>query len=504
MVVVREGFEYEFSRLSPGEGAHIDPPSIGVYETLVAKGPDRAPHPMLSDHWRDEGDRCEWSFRVRPGLRFHSGASCDAPAIVAALDHLRDIDGSGRQLWYWDPVDTVTAVSDDTIRIRTHYPYSRLPSLLWGTHTAIHCEATRLLDPDAFGYQRIDGTGPFQVDRWSPTRLTGRRWPAYTGTPAMFIANRGPALVETLEWFAITDEDGRTQALLDREVDIVHAPALARLDELRADPGLRVEVLPQPSCVYLALDWRHDQLGFDDRTTRQAISISLDREELVRTALSGEGAPVWNAIPAVDEYHDPGAAPVRFDRPRAQQLLADAGWRRGEDGILIRGQARFSVICLGQDDAVMRRITDEVARQLRQVGIELRNQYELPFQAFYDACEAGAPAIVNKWLWPDAVDALIGFTASWGAPHPNWQHASVPALDDAIRSWLRADTFADLARAASRVQSITAEELPLIPLVVPNDIWAYDSRIEGYHPLPGGLYPFYQDVRPSPRDRDLR
>ena len=255
MVVVREGFEYEFSRLAPGEGAHIDPPSIAVYETLVAKGPDRGPHPMLSDHWLDEGDGCEWIFRVRPGLRFHSGASCDAPAIVAALDHLRDIDGSGRQLWYWDPVDSVTAVGADTIRVRTHYPYSRLPSLLWGTHTAIHCETSRLLDPDAFGYERIDGTGPIQVDRWSPTRLTGRRWPAYPGTPAMFIANRGAALAETVEWFAITDEDARTQALLDGEIDIVHAPALARVDELPlgpTPPGRRpaaaVERVPRTRC----------------------------------------------------------------------------------------------------------------------------------------------------------------------------------------------------------------------------------------------------------------
>ena len=81
---------------------------------------------------------------------------------------------------------------------------------------------------------------------------------------------------------------------------------------------------------------------------------------------------------------------------------------------------------------------------------------------------------------------------------------SIPSLDDAIRSWLRAGTFAELARAASRVQSVAAAELPLIPLVVPNDIWAYDRRIEGYHPLRGGLYPFYQDVRSITPDRDGR
>ncbi len=433
--------------------------------------------------------------RIRPGLRFHSGAACDAPAIVAALHHLRDIHGTGQQLWYWDAVDTVVATSDDTIAIRTHYPYSRLPSLLWGIHTAIHCEATRRQDPDAFGFENIDGTGPFVIERWSPTRLTGRRWADYPGTPAMFVANRGPAHVETLEWFAITDEDARTQALLDGEIDVVHAPSLARVDELRADPRFEVVSLPQPSCAYLGLDWRMTQLGLHERVTRQAISMSLDREEIVRRALSGQGAPAWNAIPAVDEYYDPDAVPVVFDRPRAERLLADAGWQRGSDGILVRGGERFSMICLGQDDAVMRRITDEVARQLQPMGIEMRPQYELPFKAFYDACVAGAPATLNKWLWPDATDALIGFTASWGRPVPNWQHASVKSLDDAYGEWLRAESYADLTRAASRVQSIASHELPLIPLVVPNDIWAFDRRLEGYRPIRGGLYPFYQDVK---------
>ena len=494
MTAIREGFEYEFSRIAPGEGAHIDPPSIAVYETLVAKGPDRAAHPMMVDHWRDGEDRNEWILRTRPGLTFHSGAPCDAPAIVAALRHLRDIHGSGDQLWYWDPVDTVEALDEDTIRIRTHYPYGRLPSLLWGTHTAIHCEASRQRDPDAFGIEVIDGSGPYIIDRWSPTRLTGRRWDAYPGTPAMFIAERGVALSETIEWFAIPDETARTDALLGDDIDVVHAPDLTRVGELRDDPRLAVVEYPQPSCAYLALDWRLSELGLDDRATRQALSMAIDRDEIVRDALDGHGTAAMNAIPAVDEYHDPGASKIVFDRGRARRMLAEAGWRAGADGILARGDQRFSIACLGQDDSVMRRITEAAAKQLLTVGVELRTRYELPFKDFYEACIEGEQAIVSKWLWPDATDALIGFTATWGRPHPNWQHASSSALDDAYAGWLRAESHADLSRAASHVQSVASEELPLIPLVVPTDIWAFDRRLRGYRPILGGLYPFYQDA----------
>ena len=74
---LREAFDYEFSRLDP-TGAHIDPPSVALYETLIAKGPDWGPHPLLAEAWDVSEDGLEWRVRLRPGLRFHSGAPCDA------------------------------------------------------------------------------------------------------------------------------------------------------------------------------------------------------------------------------------------------------------------------------------------------------------------------------------------------------------------------------------------------------------------------------------------
>ena len=71
-------------------------------------------------------------------LRFHSGEACDAAAVLASLEHLRWSAFPGRQLWYWDPVDTVEPLDARTLRFRLHHPYARLPALLWGTHTAVY------------------------------------------------------------------------------------------------------------------------------------------------------------------------------------------------------------------------------------------------------------------------------------------------------------------------------------------------------------------------------
>ena len=160
--VLREAFDYAFSRLDP-TAAHIDPPSVALYEPLLAKGPDWQPYGLLASGWSVSEDGLEWRFSLRPGLRFHSGAACDSAAIIAAYELLRWGVPGDDQLWYWDPVDSVLPDGAQAIRIRLRHPYPRLPSLLWGTHTSIHNEAMRRSDLDRFGFEVADGTGPYRL-----------------------------------------------------------------------------------------------------------------------------------------------------------------------------------------------------------------------------------------------------------------------------------------------------------------------------------------------------
>jgi ABC-type transport system substrate-binding protein len=167
---------------------------------------------------------------------------------------------------------------------------------------------------------------------------------------------------------------------------------------------------------------------------------------------------------------------------------------RGSDGVRRRGDVRLSFRCLCQDDDVLRPLAEAVRDQLATVGVELALEPVVPFAPFYDAATEGAPAIMSKWLWQDPIDAAIGFTATHTVPTPNWQHASVPALDAAYDAWLRAPD-AELAAAAERVQQVFAAELPYIPLVTPNDVWMHVPGLTGYRPFKANLYPFYQPVR---------
>jgi len=492
-VILREGFDYEFSPLDP-HGAHIDPPSVAVYETLLVKGPDWWGHSLLAASWQVSEDGLEWRVRLRPGLRFHSGAPCDADAVVASLEALRWNAQPGRQLWYWDPVDTVAAIDPSTLVFRLHYPYSRLPALLWGTHTAVYNERLRAAQTDDFGRALADGTGPFRLVSWSPERIVVEAWDEYPGAPAGFL-QPGPRRIERIEWISYLDEGERLAALEQGDIDCLHGPPLDAVERLRDDPRFVVVEQPQASNMYLALDWRRRELGFDDLRVRRAVSLAVDRSELVGRALAGHGTHSFGPLPPGDEFYEPAVDRAGgHDLAQAAALLDEAGFSQGHAGVRERHGHPLAFPCVIQDDSVFHGVAELVREQLERIGIVLELRAVRPFAPFYEAAAGGPAATISKWLWQDPIDAIIGFSATSNAPFPNWEHAAEPTLDRAYETWLRAGTHDELTTAAAHIQRVFADTLPYVPLLTPNDIWVHAAYVHGWRPFPANLYPFYQGM----------
>jgi peptide/nickel transport system substrate-binding protein len=400
-----------------------------------------------------------------------------------------------RQLWYWDAVDHVE-VTGDLLVFRLHHPSIDFPSLLWGTHTAICNQALRERDLEAFGSKVADGTGPLRLRAWSPHHIVAERWADYPGAPAPFLRSNGPARVDRIEWLSIPSERDRLEALERGEVHCIHGPVASEFARLEADPRFQVRAFPQGSNFYLGLNWERRDLGFDDHRVRQAISLAVDRRRLVDDAMAGRGQPTWGPIPPGDPYYDPAVDQhPNTDPARAAALLDAAGWQRGgPDGVRGRAGVRLAFSCVIQDDDVHRRVATGVREQLAHVGVALELFPVAPFQDFYAAMQANPASFINKWLWQDGMDAIIGFSASWVRPFPNAQGSAIPELDEAFHSWVRAETDEQLRAAASRAQHVAAERLPYIPLLTPDDLWAWDRRVHGWEPSPANLYPFYHST----------
>jgi len=493
---LREGFEYSFSRLDPVAGAHIDPTATAVYETLVAKGADGEAVPFLAESWTVSPTRTEWRFRLRRGARFHSGAECNATAVVRALERCRWGDARTRQMQYFDPIDTISDDGPETVVVRTHYPTTRMMQALWGTHSLIFNEALRAADVGAYGEAAADGTGPYRLTGWSPERVTADLADTYAGCRLPLVKRQGPkGLVPRIEWASIPDEAQRLEMLRAGDVDCLHAPPAGAFPELAGDERFVTGQAPQPSSIYLGLNWSRRDLGFEDVRVRRAISAALDRDRIVGSAVHGLGAPTYGVVPPGSEFYDPSADRAgRCDPAGAAALLEAAGWRMGAEGLRWRNGSALRFGCIVQHDSVLLRVASAVAAQLRPLGVEIAVEAVTPFAPFYSRISQGPASFISKWLWPDPIDALCGFLSTGCQPRPNWQHASVPRLDLAFDRFRQSPTRNDAEAAAREVQAIAAETLPIIPLLSPHDLWVSHRTVDGWRPVPENLYPFYQDV----------
>jgi peptide/nickel transport system substrate-binding protein len=488
--VLREGYDYDFSRTDP-TGAHVDPAWCAIYETVTVSGPDGSLGPMLAESWRLDDDREDvWRFRIRPGLRFQSGDPCDAAAVADALRLHGDPVEAPINAFFWRNVAGVRSVRDEVL-VELHEPSAGMPRLLRSWHSGIHNQSRRRSAGDDFGRTTADGTGPFTfVESVSGSHLDVARWDGYGGTRTTWQSNDGPAYLDGIRWVPILDDRDRAAALENGEVDCIQNASLLDADRLAANPDLEVIEFQQSALIYLGLDHLTTELGFDDIRVRRAISLAIDRQALVDRDLQGHGWPGYSPIPSQSQWYAPEMEPpAPFDPRKAAQLLDAAGFEPGPSGVRIETEA------VVVNDATVRRVAQTVKSMLEAVGVRLELTVIRSFDEFYGRLNEHPPAFVSKWFWPEPVDAIVGFVATWGQDGgPNFQRSSDEALDRACRAWEVARDDEQLRTAARDIQLRAAESLPLIPLLAPAAVWAHHHRVRNWRPNRHDLYPLYGDV----------
>src|SRR5206468_7782305 len=125
-------------------------------------------------------------------------------------------------------------------------------------------------------------------------------------------------------------------------------------------PSLLVRRIPGTSFVYLELNLRDPRLA--DRRVREALTLALDREGLVRFVLGGAARPATGLL-APEHWAYASTRQPRHDPRRARRLLDLAGYRA-----LRPDTPRFRLVCKTSDQTVRRRLAVAVQAERGAVG----------------------------------------------------------------------------------------------------------------------------------------
>ena len=303
----------------------------------------------------------EWTITLRDGVTFHDGTAFDADDVVATYRAILDPAFASPLVSSYDMIDTVEKVDGNVVRFTLKYSYAPFDrKLLLGIVPGEALATPAPVTESAMNNEPV-GTGPYKLESWRK------------GTQIVLVANEaywdGAPQVKKLTYVIAADDNTRAQRTTSGEFDGAWLPPKLAGTFTGTD-GYTVVAHPSADWRSVSLPAGHPVTG--DPAIRLALNHAVDRQAMVDSILAGYGKPAYTPVSdSFGAYHD-ASATFAYDTARAAQILDEAGWKLGADGIRVRdGQRAAFTLMYFPTDTLRRDLSLAFVSDARKVGIEV-------------------------------------------------------------------------------------------------------------------------------------
>ena len=312
------------------EAAGLDPHNVPalanfrvthlMYEGLTWLDEKLNLQPLLAESW-EIPDPTTYVFHIRQGVKFHNGVALTAEDVKATVERILD-EGTGSQ-YRGDllPVAGVDVIDKYIVQFRLTTPYSGLFAALFNVLIVPKEVKSRPID---FLKNRANGTGPWMLDSWNPNvEMKLVRNPNYWGSLRTNITG--------ITIRIMPEESSIIAALRTGEVHHAVLEDNKNYDLVKSNPSLQTWRTPALGTNVININHRKEPLS--KQRVRQALSMAIDRDEILQAAGSGFGA-VSGPIPSSHPQWTVPIANLPFYTPDpngARAALAEAGYPSGFD-----------------------------------------------------------------------------------------------------------------------------------------------------------------------------
>jgi peptide/nickel transport system substrate-binding protein len=298
---------------------------MNVVEPLVTLDEGVNLAPALAESWQVEGARV-YTFRLRRGVRFHTGKEMTADDVMYSLQRYKEKGGRRSDL---AGIQSMEAPDPYTVRVALKAPDGTFLFSLANPIAEVVIMPKGLAEEQGGTITKPIGTGPFQFVEWAPDRyLVVKRFTAYKPWPgkASGFAGAKVPYVDEVRFIPIKDTAVRANALATGDVDIADGLDYPTYTKLKSAPGLRVFNIP--SYTITEMRFGHKRSRMANLELRQAVAYAINKKELADGVTYGLGRPapsvvlpgssLWDTITSKDAGYDPA---------KARQLVAQSGYK---------------------------------------------------------------------------------------------------------------------------------------------------------------------------------
>ncbi len=486
----RETWIRNFNFLIPGNTA-LWPASFGVHEPLMLYNRANGELvPWLATAQEYSEDYLTLTFTIREGVQWSDGEAFDSSDVKYTFDLLMANDGLTGGGAIRNVLERVTSIEapDPTSVVFT---FSEVYSVGLYDIAAVNIVAEHVFsevdDPVTFAYENPVGTGPFtEVPIFESQYYELRKNPNYWAPEKVNI--------EGLAFPVFNSNDNAQRAIVNGDVDWAgkFIPDV-ETTYVAQDPEHFGYWFPTTSdTVHLYLNTT--VAPFDNVDVRKAISMALDRQDMVSFAFYDYNRPadstgLSDAYPGWKDEQYANAEWVSYDPDRANELLDAAGLTLNGDVREFEGAPmEYQLLVVnGWTDWVQ--TCQIISDNLREVGIVAtvtpleQSTWQADrvgtgdFTMSLGWCTVG-PSPFNFYRGIMSSQTLVPIGTNSGE---NWQRFASPEADALLDEFTASGDPDEQRRISSELQRVYSEQVPAIPLVLNLQWYEYNTRrFEGW------------------------
>lgn len=453
------------------------------YDALMQIDVDGVPQNWLASSIEVNDEGTVYSVELVEGVTWHDGEALSADDVVFTYEYFPTNPAASRFARDLNGVESVEATGDLSVDITLSAPNPSFPLQALADVPIIpeHIWAD-VTTPEEHQFEGSTnvGTGPYRITDYAPNQ-------SYTleANPDYF---RGAPAVDELVLVQFADDAGALAAMNSREVDVIFGQvAPEQIELLAAQEG--VEVVEGPEFTNQLLYYDTQLPPFDDVAVRRAMSLAIDRQDLVDTVFLG-AATVGNAgwtHPMSPVYND--EVTTETNVAAANTLLDDAGYG-DSDGDGIReydGQPMSFELLTPSGDSLRLRSAELISTMLAEIGIQA-NVSSVEQATWEEAVWPGFDVNQGRnyqlamWGWSAPTQADPGRTAALLHSDPALGALNLTGFAseeaDELAERLASEADPDERQAIlDQLQELIAEELPFITILYPDGAYAFNADV---------------------------